>query len=49
MQSSLANQVEKVCALEGIIAEHDAIKREVGLMRQLVEKSTAMSDGERGG
>jgi hypothetical protein len=33
--------------LEGVIAEYDAIKREVGLLRQLVEKSTATQDGER--
>jgi len=37
-QSSLAIHIENVRALEGIIAEHDVIKREVGLLRQLVEK-----------
>jgi hypothetical protein len=29
-----------VRTLEGVIAEHDAIKREVGLLRALVEKTT---------
>jgi hypothetical protein len=33
--------------MEGVIAEHDAIKREVGLLRQLVEKLINMQDGER--
>ena len=37
-QSLPATHVEKLRALEGVIAEHDAIKREVGLLRQLVEK-----------
>ncbi|KIM79867.1 hypothetical protein PILCRDRAFT_823052 [Piloderma croceum F 1598] len=37
-QSSLANHVDKVRALETVFAEHDAIKREVGVLRQLVEK-----------
>ena len=32
--------------LEGFIAEHDAIKHEVGLLKQLVEKSGVMRDGE---
>jgi hypothetical protein len=39
-QSSLANHVYKVRTLEGVIAEHDAIKREIGLLRLLVKKST---------
>jgi hypothetical protein len=33
--------------MEGVIAEQDAIMREVGLLRQLVEKSAAVRDGER--
>ena len=33
--------------MEGVIAEHGAIKPEVGLLRQLVETSGAMRDGER--
>jgi hypothetical protein len=28
-------------ALDGVFAEHDAIKREVGVLRLLVEKTTA--------
>jgi hypothetical protein len=47
IQSSLANHVENVRALEGVIAENDAIRREVGLLRQLVEKSGTARDGER--
>jgi hypothetical protein len=37
-QTSLANHVDKVRALEGVITERDAIKQEVGLLRQLIEK-----------
>jgi len=33
--------------LEGVIVENDAIKRKVGLLRQLVEKSGTVRDGER--
>jgi hypothetical protein len=29
-----------VRAVEGVIAEHDAIKRQLGLLRELVEKNT---------
>jgi hypothetical protein len=32
--------------LEGVIAEHDMIKREVGWLRQLVEKSGAVREEE---
>jgi hypothetical protein len=39
-QSSLASHVDKVRALEDVFAEHDTIKREVSLLRQLVEKSS---------
>ena len=46
-QSSLATHVEKVHALEGAIAEHDTIKCEIELSRQLVQKSAALSDEER--
>ena len=38
-QSSLAVHVDKVRALEGVLAEHDAMKREVSLLRELVEKT----------
>ena len=46
-QSSLATHVEKVHALEGAIAEHDTIEREIELSRQLVQKSAALRDEER--
>jgi hypothetical protein len=39
-KTSLANHVDKVRALEGVIAECNAIKQEVGLLRQLIEKMT---------
>jgi len=32
--------IDKVSMLEGIIAKHDTIKHEIGLLRQLMEKST---------
>jgi hypothetical protein len=50
MQSSLAAHVGKMHTLEGAFAAHDAIKQEVGLLRQLaVEKSAShdMQDHER--
>ncbi|KIM71456.1 hypothetical protein PILCRDRAFT_17055 [Piloderma croceum F 1598] len=37
----------KIHTLEGVIAEHDAIQREVGLLMWLVEICIAMMDGER--
>ncbi|PCH39624.1 hypothetical protein WOLCODRAFT_110944 [Wolfiporia cocos MD-104 SS10] len=37
-QLSLAGHVDKIRALEGMLAEHDAIKREVGAMRELMEE-----------
>jgi hypothetical protein len=44
-----ADHVEKVRALEGLRAEHDAVKlkREVGLLRQSAEQSATTWDGER--
>ncbi|KIM72919.1 hypothetical protein PILCRDRAFT_15719 [Piloderma croceum F 1598] len=48
-QTYLATHVNKVSALETAFAEHDAIKREVGVLRQLVEKSGAQEDGAAGG
>jgi hypothetical protein len=44
-QSSFANHIKKVRTLEGVIAKHDAIKCEVGLLMWL-GKSTAIRDGE---
>jgi hypothetical protein len=38
MHCSLATHVGKVRALETLFAEHDVIKCEVGMLRQLVEK-----------
>ena len=40
LQSLLASHVDKVCALEDVFAEHDATKREVNLLRQLIENSS---------
>jgi hypothetical protein len=37
-QSSLATHVEKIRALEGMLAEHDAMKREVGNLREMMEE-----------
>ena len=39
-QTSLASHVDKIRTLEDAIFEHDAIKREVKLLMQLVEKTT---------
>jgi hypothetical protein len=33
-QPSLASHVDKVCALEEVISEHDAIKREIHILRE---------------
>lgn len=38
-QSSLASYVDKIWALEGVLAKHEAIKHEVSLLRSLVEGS----------
>ena len=35
------SHVYKVCALEGVVAEHDTIKCETGVLKELVEKLTA--------
>lgn len=40
-QSSLASHIDKVRTLEGFFAEHEVIKWEVGVLRQLVEAKTA--------
>lgn len=36
--SFLANHVDKIHALEGMLAEQEAIKREVSSLREMVEK-----------
>jgi len=49
-QSSLVSHVDNVCALEGVIAEHDIITHEIGLLRELIGKTmtTTMSSGDSG-
>jgi len=42
-QSSLTGHFDNVRTLEGVIAEHNAIKREIGVLRELVEKETALA------
>ena len=43
------SHVDKVHVLKGIIAEHNAIKDEISVLRELVEKvTTAMSSGDNG-
>ncbi|KAF7984938.1 hypothetical protein HWV62_9857 [Athelia sp. TMB] len=42
-QSLLASHVDKARALEGVFAEHEAIKREVSLLRSLVEGANGSS------
>lgn len=37
-QSSLAGHVDKIRALEGVLAEHDAIKREVSSLRETIDE-----------
>ncbi|GJE86722.1 FHA and PRK00409 domain-containing protein [Phanerochaete sordida] len=37
-QMSLASHMDKIRSLEGMLAEHDAIKREVSAMRELMEE-----------
>jgi hypothetical protein len=41
MQTSLASHVDKMRALERVFAQHNTIKREVGVWRMLVEMTTA--------
>ena len=44
LQSSFVSHVDKGHALKGIIAKHNAIKNEINVLRELVEKvTTAMS------
>jgi hypothetical protein len=40
-QASLTNHVDKVRALEGVFSEHDVIKREIGMLWQLMKKSSS--------
>jgi hypothetical protein len=41
-QSSLASCVNKVRALDGVVDGHDAIKREIGVLRELIENMTTV-------
>ena len=36
------SHVDKMRVLEGVIAEHDSIKRQMVMLRVLVEKTTAL-------
>ncbi|KAA1472369.1 hypothetical protein DENSPDRAFT_821141 [Dentipellis sp. KUC8613] len=47
-QASLASHVDKIRALEGILGEHEAIKREVGSLRELMEEEKRELDSMRG-
>jgi len=46
-QSLLAAHIDKIRALEGVLAEHEAIKREVGASRGLVEGERRRVGDER--
>ena len=51
IQTSRVSHVNKARALEGVIAKHDTIKREISVLRELVEKTTTMKssgDNENG-
>jgi len=41
-QSSLAGHFDNVGTLEGVIAEHNATKHGIGVLRELLEKAVAM-------
>jgi hypothetical protein len=45
-QSSIASHIDKVRALEGVIAKHDGIMCEISILRELVEKTTTKSLGD---
>ncbi|THH16715.1 hypothetical protein EW146_g3966 [Bondarzewia mesenterica] len=47
-QASLASHVDKIRALEGMLAEHEAIKREVSALRELMEEEKRELDLVRG-
>ena len=41
------SHINKVCALDGVVDEHNAIRREIGVLRVLVEKMmTVKSSGD---
>ena len=37
-QSMLASHIDKIRALEGALAEHEAMKREIGALREMMEE-----------
>ncbi|OSX63155.1 hypothetical protein POSPLADRAFT_1138902, partial [Postia placenta MAD-698-R-SB12] len=47
-QMSLASHVDKIRSLETMLAEHEAIKREVGSLRELMEERKREMDTSRG-
>ncbi|KAG1893822.1 uncharacterized protein F5891DRAFT_962430 [Suillus fuscotomentosus] len=47
-QASLASHVDKVRALEDMLAEHEAIKAEVAALRDLIHASSARSQHDNG-
>ncbi|KAG2355594.1 hypothetical protein BDR07DRAFT_1453736 [Suillus spraguei] len=47
-QASLASHVDKVRALEDMLAEHEAIKTEVAALRDLIHASSARSQNDNG-
>ncbi|KAG2118589.1 hypothetical protein DEU56DRAFT_929839 [Suillus clintonianus] len=47
-QANLASHVDKVCALEDMLAEHEAIKAEVAALRDLIHASSAHSQHDNG-
>jgi hypothetical protein len=44
-QTSLAAHVERIRALEGVLAEHEAIKREVSALREMMEERRRAAEG----
>ncbi|EED77677.1 predicted protein [Postia placenta Mad-698-R] len=47
-QMSLASHIDKIRSLETMLAEHEAIKREVGSLRKLMEECKREMDTSRG-
>jgi hypothetical protein len=48
-QSSLASHHDKLSVLENVLQEHEAIKREVGILKGVVESLRAEGDSDGGG
>ncbi|ETW84958.1 hypothetical protein HETIRDRAFT_314486 [Heterobasidion irregulare TC 32-1] len=47
-QVSLASFVDKVCAMEGMLSEHEAVNREVSTLHELMEEEKSEIDSVRG-